>query len=192
MLSGVVVVVAAAAAVIVWTSGPRAFECIDDGRVYKSGALSPAVLEDVVKEYGIRSVIDLRSVGDLDPEDSEQRQEIQEEARVLTRLGVRHHHLPSPQVPTPQLVDRFLGLMQDPSSYPVLIHCHHGRGRAVLYSALYRIELLGWDNERARQATRWRVEGSSFDLGRSKGDFLHTYVPRRERKPVVEGQAGES
>jgi len=77
-------------------------------------------------------------------------------------------------------VDRFLETMES-CDYPVLIHCHHGRGRAVLFSALYRIEFEGWDPEDARMATRnrLRIESSNFAKDEPKGVYLREYVPRR-------------
>ena len=75
--------------------------------------------------------------------------------------------------------------MADPDVYPVLIHCHHGVSRSVLFSALYRIEYEGWDNERARLATRFITDGSSFDTDKRKGRFLQDYVP--QHKPAVQG-----
>ncbi len=70
--------------------------------------------------------------------------------------------------------------MDDSASYPVLIHCYHGTGRAIIYSAIYRIEYEGHTNEEARAKTRFRLNGSSFDKGRSKGDFLINYKARKE------------
>ncbi len=74
--------------------------------------------------------------------------------------------------------------MDDGASYPVLIHCHHGTGRSILYSAIYRIEYEAFSNERARAKTRFLLAGSSFDDGRSKGDFLIDY---RSRPEVIKG-----
>ena len=77
----------------------------------------------------------------------------------------------------------FFEIMDNPANYPVLIHCYHGVGRAELYSALYRIEYEGWDNDKARNSTRFLTKWSSFDLGKEKGDFLHNYKNRIKKSP---------
>jgi len=147
---------------------------ITEGKVYQSGALSDSALEKAVKRHHLRTVIDLRKPPDDDPE------KIEHEGEVLAALGVDHVRLPAGQVPLDSTVDQFLEVMSDPSSYPVLIHCHHGFGRSVLFSALYRIEFEGWDNEAARHATRHflRLPFSSFDDEEEKGAYLKNYVPR--------------
>lgn len=40
--------------------------------------------------------------------------------------------------------------MDNPDNYPVLIHCYHGTGRVILYSAIYKIEYENFTNEMAR------------------------------------------
>ena len=71
--------------------------------------------------------------------------------------------------------------MDDPSNYPVLLHCYHGVGRAQLFSAIYRMEYEGWSNQDAREQTRVLLKGSSFDEGAPKGDYLINYKPRPKK-----------
>jgi protein tyrosine phosphatase (PTP) superfamily phosphohydrolase (DUF442 family) len=145
---------------------------ITEGRVYQSGVLAPDDLRDEVRRLGIRTVIDLR----------EPVAEVLGERAVLAALGVKHIHLPSAQIPDDGTVRRFLEIMSDPVTYPVLIHCHHGTGRSVLMSAIYRIEYEGWDREQARLATRsalrWLLPGASFAVEAPKGEYLLKYAPR--------------
>jgi len=146
---------------------------IAEGRVYQSGVLAPDDLRDEVRRLGIRTVIDLR----------EPWEEVQGEKAALSALGVEHVHMPTGQIPEEGTVNRFLDVMSDPTIYPVLIHCHHGTGRSVLFSAIYRIEFEGWDRERARLATRstlrWLFPGASFAADAPKGDYLLKYAARR-------------
>jgi hypothetical protein len=86
----------------------------------------------------------------------------------------------SDQVPKPHNLDTFFKIMDDPNNYPVLIHCYHGVGRAEMYSAIYRIEYENMDRDEARTSTRLFTKWSSFDLGKSKGDFLHNYQRRKD------------
>jgi protein tyrosine/serine phosphatase len=146
--------------------------------------MPPATLKKFVRKYGIRSVVDLRESIDEKPSAA-----IEDEGIALAEIGVRHHRLPTPQVPSDETVSRFVEILGDPENIPVLIHCYHGQGRAVLFSALYRIEVEGWDPERAWQATRLVLKGSSFDRDCEKGKYLIEYVPLREQDP--ESTAGE-
>lgn len=171
----VLLVLASVVAALIWTFvEPRdRVRTIAEGKVYQSGVIPPEEIGEVVRRLGIRTVIDLR----------EPVEEVQSERAALTAVGVKHVHLPSTQVPTEGTVSRYLDLMREPATYPVLIHCYHGTGRSVLMSALYRIEFEGWDHEKARRATRpalrWLFPGASFDVDAPKGEFLMKYVPRQ-------------
>lgn len=146
------------------------FMTITEGKVYKSGAMPPEKLTEVVQRHHIKTVIDLRQ--------EEEKDAIAAEHAAMTAIGVRHVNIPSHQAPLPTTVEQYLAVMDDPAVFPVLIHCHHGVSRAVLFSALYRMEYEGWDNEKAQSATRFMTYKSSFDRGTRKGDFVLNYKPR--------------
>ena len=150
-----------------WTVFEHRFSTITEGQVYRSGAMPPERLVSKVRQYGIRTVIDLRRHSD----------EVAAERSVLARMGVKHFHLPSQQVPADETVDRFLEIMKHQEYRPVLIHCTHGEGRGVLFAAIYRMEYEGWPNERARCASRFLSFRGSFSPESSKGIFIRNYVP---------------
>lgn len=157
---------------------------ITEGKVYQSGEIALDDLREVVQRLGIRTVIDLR----------EPVEDVQGEAAVLSALGVRHIHLPSTQIPDDGTVSSFLDIMREPVTYPVLIHCLHGTGRSVLFSAIYRVEFEGWDRERARLATRsrlrWLFPGASFAVDAPKGAHLMQYESRpRATLPASDSKA---
>ncbi|MFA5529201.1 MAG: tyrosine-protein phosphatase, partial [Thiohalomonadaceae bacterium] len=162
------------------------FETISAGRVFKSAAIPPHRIGDYIERHGIRTVIDLRDPGGVrDALHPENQREIEAEAEAVARLaGVRHVNIPSRQLPSAETLARFFEVLDQDEAYPVLIHCHHGTGRAEIYSAIYRIEYEGWSNEAARQATRPIIEflgyRSAFATGKSKGDFLIHYTPQAE------------
>lgn len=155
------------------------FETITPGKVYKSGAMPPDRLIETVQQYGIKTVIDLRHQGLRDALHPEEPTDIAKERDALAALeGVRHVHIPSRQVPTRESLEAFLKTLDDPNVYPVLIHCYHGTGRAMIYSSLYRAEYEGYSGEEARDATHWIIYGSNFADGTGKGDFLRRYQSR--------------
>lgn len=151
-----------------WVYVDHRFYTVTEGQVYRSGAMPPDILQNKIKRYGIKAVIDFRKTMDA----------VAAEHNALTQAGVRHFSLPTGQVPTEKTVKAFLEIMDDRDNRPVLIHCHHGEGRAVLFAAIYRIEYEGWQNDDARKASRLILYKSGFSLNSRKGKFLLNYVPR--------------
>ena len=160
------------------------FKVISEGKVYKSGVIPPEDIADFVKEHQIKSIIDLRFPGTGDDVNNpEIPVELIAEKEAAAKIkGLNYFNLGSDQVPKPENLEAFFKVMDNKANYPVLIHCFHGVGRAEMYSAIYRIEYENWDRDEARAKTRFLTKFSSFDLGKPKGDFLHGYVKREDRK----------
>lgn len=158
------------------------FETITEGKVYKSGVIPPDEIESYVKKHHIKSIVDLRFPGTADlVNNPEIPQELIAEKEAIAKIkGVNYFNNGSDQVPKPENLERFFKIMDNPSNYPVLIHCYHGVGRAEMYSALYRIEYENWTNEKARQGVRTIVKFSSFDDGTPKGEYLKAYKSRTQ------------
>lgn len=162
------------------------FETITEGKVYKSGVIPPNQLPDYIKKYHIKSVVDLRFPGTADLENNpEIPAELTAEKEAIAKLnGVNYFNNGSDQVPKQENLDSFFKIMDNPANYPVLIHCYHGVGRAEMYSAIYRIEYEGWDNEEARNAVRTLIKFSSFDVEKPKGEYLKAYESRKQKAAV--------
>lgn len=158
------------------------FETITEGKVYKSGVIPPNEIESYVKKYHIKSIVDLRFPGTTDlVNNPEIPAELTAEKEAVAKIkGVNYFNDGSDQVPKKENLDIFFKIMDNPANYPVLIHCYHGVGRAEMYSAIYRIEYEGWDNQKARLGTRSLVKFSSFDDGKPKGEYLKSYKSRKE------------
>lgn len=157
-------------------------ETITEGKVYKSGVIPPDELPDYIKKYNIKSVVDLRFPGTGDDVNNpEVPAELTAEKEAIAKIpGVNYFNNGSDQVPAKKNLDYFFKILDDPKNYPVLIHCYHGVGRAEIYSAIYRIEYENWDPDKARTSTRFLTKWSAFDLGKPKGDFLHSYIKRKD------------
>ena len=164
------------------------FKVISEGKVYKSGVIPPEDIADFVKEHKIKSIIDLRFPGTGDDVNNpEIPVELIAEKEAAAKIkGLNYFNIGSDQVPKPENLEAFFKVMDNKANYPVLIHCFHGVGRAEMYSAIYRIEYENWDRDEARAKTRFLTKFSSFDLGKPKGDFLHNYVKRENRKERIE------
>ena len=158
------------------------FETITEGKVYKSGVIPPDELESYIKEYHIKSVVDLRFPGTGDDVNNpEIPAELTAEKEAIAKIeGVNYFNNGSDQVPKPENLNTFFKIMDNSANYPVLIHCYHGVGRAEMYSAIYRIEYENFTNEEARSGVRTLIKWSSFDDGKPKGEFLKAYKSRKE------------
>lgn len=164
------------------------FEEISKDKVYKSALIAPERLEGFLVDNKIKTVIDLLDPGVQDRLNPAQQSHIDDEDSAISEINKKHNldinhvNIPSGQVPTKKTLTKFFDVLDKEESYPILIHCYHGMGRAQVYSALYRIEYEDWKNADAREKTRVIVEGfgyrSSFADGKSKGDFLMNYKPR--------------
>jgi protein tyrosine phosphatase (PTP) superfamily phosphohydrolase (DUF442 family) len=151
-----------------WVLVEHRFAAVTPGELYRSAAMPPERLVEKVQEHGIRAVVDLRTYG----EDLAERD-------ALAAVGVKYFNLPTFQRPTSRALDAFIELAEQSENRPLLVHCEHGVGRAVLFSALYRIEFEGWTNERARSNAFWGSGLGAFTEGSTKGHFLRHYEPRR-------------
>lgn len=136
--------------------------------------MEPEKLLSTVRENGIRSVIDLRTFDD-------DAVGIEAERTALQDTEIKYLHLPTGHEPSQDTILTFLNFVGDPANRPVLVHCYHGTGRAVLFGSIYRIEFENWDNEMARRAVEplhWR---GNFGPDSVKGRFLTQYEPHRTR-----------
>lgn len=133
-------VVALALTAIWWqTLGwrPKRFAAVVPGQVYRCGSVSPAQLERLQQEYGIRSVLSL-----LNPAADESRLE----RAAARRLGIRWINVPLPGDGSSTAADRgrIRAVLLDPSLRPILVHCAAGVNRTGLAIGMYRLHVQGW------------------------------------------------
>ena len=144
-----------------WVWVDHRLTIVTPGRIFQSAAMPPADLVRVSQRFGVQTVFDFR-------DDADQDSRIAAERAALERNGIRYIHLPSSRTPRPETVGAFVRAMQAElaAHRRVLLHCRDGEGRAVFYSAIYRIQFEGWDNQRAYQATT-RLPPSLMFLGKA-------------------------
>jgi protein tyrosine phosphatase (PTP) superfamily phosphohydrolase (DUF442 family) len=143
-----------------WVLREHRLTVITPGRVYQSAAMPPDALVRVARRLGIQTVVDFRAFSEEPAANAEQ--------AALERAGIGYLRLPSSTKPPPETVDAFISALQPEvaAGHRLLMHCLDGEGRAVFYSAIYRIEFEGWDNERAYRATT-RLPPSLMFLSRA-------------------------
>ena len=165
------------------------FKTVTEGKVYKSGVIPPDQLPDYIAKNHIKSVIDLRFPGtDNLIDNPEIPDELRIEKETIESLdGINYYNIGSDQIPDQEALDKFYAVMDDSTNYPVLIHCYHGEGRAILFSSIYRMEYEDMPNEEARKKSRFIVKWGNFDNGSSKGEYVKNYK-KRSLKDTVKAQ----
>jgi tyrosine-protein phosphatase SIW14 len=173
----------------------RRFRIVDPGILYRSGTLTASGFREVIKEYGIRTIINVR--------DDYPEPELDEcffacgsisERKLSQSLGVRYIFLAPDLVDRrkvsaerPKAIDGFLALMDDPANHPVLLHCKAGLHRTGRLTAIYRMEYMGWSPGEALRELR--ANGYGY-IAASEADefiiqFVENYVPRSQRPHLL-------
>lgn len=151
-------------------------------RVYRSGQMTEQGFIDAINTYKIRTVLNLQD--DYPEPDVQRRWPLSgtlKERELCRQLGVRYEFigpdlLPRRQIPSqrPEAIERFLALMDDPETYPVLIHCKAGLHRTGCLVAVYRMEYEGYQ---PRQALREVLaNGFGRTAGTEANDYIKQYI----------------
>jgi len=110
-----------------------------DARLYRGAQPDERDFADL-KALGVKTIVNLTS-DDADPDE-----QAMAEAAGLTYVQIP---MSTRTVPTPAQLAQFLGLVNDPASGPVFVHCVGGRHRTGVMTAAYRMTHDGWTGERA-------------------------------------------
>jgi hypothetical protein len=178
---------------MVYTHGKR-LRVIVPGRVVRSGQMTADGFADAVARFHLRTIVNLQ---DDFPDPDIARcffgGRTIKESELCRRLGVRYVQL-SPGLISrrhgpgerPAVIDEFLALMDQESTYPVLIHCKAGLHRTGLLSAIYRMEYQGWS--RAAAFREMKAHGFGVWACNAANDYVSQYV--LSYRPGVRGRPG--
>jgi len=105
-----------------------------DDRFYRGGQPKEEDYKQLAA-IGIKTIIDLTD----HPKDYERRE--------AEALGIRYVNLPMSDstYPPAATIDRFLKLVDDPSTGKFFVHCAGGRHRTGVMGAVYRFNHYGWN-----------------------------------------------
>lgn len=100
-------------------------------------------IEDFKKEYGLKTIINLRG-----PSNDEW---YYEERAACNKLNIYMLDLDASgrREPTDEEIEEFLSVVTNPGRWPVLIHCQAGIHRTGVYVAVYRIYVQKWTPQQA-------------------------------------------
>jgi uncharacterized protein (TIGR01244 family) len=106
-----------------------------------AGAVEASAVPDI-KKLGFASIINLRQA-------SEQGANIEGEGAAAKAVGLNYFSIPfNAAAPDPNLVPTFLAAVTVPANQPAFIHCAGG-GRAASMWLIKRMQVDGWDEQRA-------------------------------------------
>ncbi|MBY0113310.1 MAG: tyrosine-protein phosphatase [Phycisphaerales bacterium] len=124
---------------VVWPDlHPKRFAEVVPGKVYRSAEPSPAALESMVKERGIRTIIDLGVAPEGDVRD--RRLQLSAQALGVTRFKF---DLIGDSTGNPNEYVAALRIASDPARQPVLVHCATGSQRTSCAIGLFRAAFEG-------------------------------------------------
>jgi hypothetical protein len=132
------IIIAVLGAVWLWDAGikgnlvPKNFGVVDEGRVYRSGQLTPAAMRSIKEKYKIKTVVDL---GSYEPGTRGDRRN----QRVADALGITRYvlDLEGDSTGNPNYYLQALRIISDPANQPALVHCGAGSERTGCVALLY-------------------------------------------------------
>ena len=152
-----------------------------EGEFYRSGCLTADGFRDAVQKLKIKTVI---SFWDEDPDPTLHANRFSsatiKESELFQSLGVNYRFIYVKLSDDPdnqerlQAIDDFLAVMDDESSYPVLVHCKAGLHRTGVMAAVYRMEYDGWSREDAMRELK--SHGFGYFLANTSNDYIVQYV----------------
>jgi len=175
---------------------------VTENKVYRSGCLTADGFEDAIRRLGIKTVLNLQDESpDPDIPNHYFTFATTPESEVCRKAGAKFIFMPVelvngrefPEKHSPT-VDAFLKIMDDPDTYPILIHCRAGLHRTGVLVALYRQEYEGWTSHEALRELK--SHGFGEFVSSAANPYIVQYVlgyqPRKYRQGDKEtGRQGE-
>jgi tyrosine-protein phosphatase SIW14 len=144
------------------------FGCINDN-FYRGAQPKSKDFADLAG-MGVKTVIDLQEDG------------VRNEQQMVEAAGMKFFRigLSDSSWPSPGDAEGFLKIVNDPANHPVFVHCHGGRHRAGIMTAIYRMTHDGWSVDQAyAEMKRYGFE-SGFGHGALK-DYVYDYYAGLDR-----------
>ena len=168
---GLVVALTAYATVTGYESN---FHTVVSGELYRSGQMDRVRLTRVVRQCGIKSILNLRG--------PDRAPWYQAEVQTANRLGVRFYDFRLAATEEVELskMQQIVRLLRA-APKPVLIHCKAGSDRTGLVVALYLLAIAGETPAAAdRELTIWYghlAASQAAAMDRSYWNFVSHYIP---------------
>lgn len=153
--------------------GVHNFHQVDD-HIYRGAQPTPGGFKSLAK-VGVRTVIDLRGA----------KEQGRDERKYVEAAGMHYVSIPLAGLtaPTDQQIATAFAILNDPSAWPVFVHCKRGADRTGTVIACYRIAHDHWDNEKALREAR--MNGMSFIEHAMQQYVLRFHPPATNEKRAL-------
>jgi protein tyrosine phosphatase (PTP) superfamily phosphohydrolase (DUF442 family) len=140
-----------------------------EGELYRSAQPTPAMLERVQRDLGIRTVINLRGVWVGESW-------FDQEVESSGELGLELHHIDMAtfKLAPPDELRKLITLYES-CPKPILIHCRHGADRTGLAVAIYKILYCGASLDEAMEAYSLKCGHTGYAYGRHLPHLFDIY-----------------
>ena len=145
------------------------FGCLNEN--YYRGAQPQEQDYAPLASLGVKTIIDLQRDGEAN------------ERQMTETNGMKffRFEMTTTDRPNPQTVTRFLKIVNDPANQPVFVHCHGGRHRTGVMTAIYRLTHDSWTADRAFAEMKQYEFGKGFGHGALR-EYLYDYYAGLERQ----------
>ena len=123
-----------------------------------------------LKQFGIKTVIDLRQDYKKDEESS------------VRELGMQFFRIPlkTRVAATEEQTAHFLRLVNDPANWPVYVHCKGGRHRTGAMTGIYRITHDGWTADQVwEEMKKYDFESGFFGGPGAQKKYVFSFYQRQ-------------
>lgn len=163
---------------------PKRWGVVDQGQIYRSGQLHPALIERTLAENGIDVIVDLNQ---LEPDNAAQRAE----EAAAAKLDIERTLFPLVGDGTGDIEQYALAIRRmveaRRANEQVLVHCSAGTYRTGGVVACYRMLVEGWTPETARdEMVRYRWTADDAKLPRYLNDNMAALASRLVELGVIE------
>lgn len=151
------------------------FHVVLSGQIYRTAQRSPDQLEQLVRQLGIRSVVNLRGAS-TSPWYLDQ-------CRRIQQLGVNQFDvsMSASRLPPAQEMRRLVDII-DHAEYPICFHCRRGADRTGVASAIARLLQPGSTFAEGRCQLHWRFGHVPYGSLKSMDELLDLYKEWLDRK----------
>lgn len=135
-----------------------------DAHLYRGGQPDAKGFKDLAR-IGVRTIIDLRSAVNQ-----------RKEKKLVEAAGMHYVNVPMSgmRAPSDEQIATVFKIIDDPTAWPIFVHCKRGADRTGTVIACYRIAHDRWDNRKALEEARY--DGMRW-IERAMMRYILTFQP---------------
>lgn len=161
------------------------FAIHEPGKVYRCGWVDADVMGKLVKKYHVKTVINLCRPGEMGPTRAA------DERRAVEAAGGKLLELNMPDTADPHdpRIELHKTVLQDPTNYPMIIHCQHGVNRTARTLAMYEVLVHHADGAAAIQKMP-RFGRENYEP--LEYEFAHNFTEAYRNTPTQTAEKAQS